>query len=228
MKSTNDVFSLEDGERGETDLVQLHIDMGDAQPQTQATRRIPFAVRREVARQLQQMQANGIIQLSDRPWASPIVLVRKKDGSLCFCIDYRTLNAATKSDKFPLPRIDDLLDQLGKSQFFSTPDLAAGYWQIKVDEPSREKTAFITHRGLYEFCMMPFGLTNAPAVFQRLMQRVLDGLNPDDGPEFVEVYIDDILIFSRTMKEHIDHLRHVLERLRGARLRLKPVKCHFL
>jgi len=112
------------------------------------------------------MQRNGVIQPSSSPWASPIVLVRKKDGTLRFCIDYRALNSVTKPDPFPLPRIDDLLNQLGKSQYFSTLDLAAGYWQIKVDKESKEKTAFTTQQGLFEFKVMPFGLTNAPAMFQ--------------------------------------------------------------
>ena len=104
---------------------------------------------------------------------------------------YRNL---TKLDKFPLPRID-LLDQLGQSQYFTTVDLAPGYWQVNVSDKSKEKTAFITHKGLFLFRVMPFSLTNAPAVFQRLMQKMLDGLNPDEGPDFVEVYIDDVLVF---------------------------------
>jgi len=228
LEEYQDVFSLEEGERGETDLVELHVDTGGALPKKQPTRRVPFAVRQEIARQLREMQRNGVIQPSSSPWASPIVLVRKKDGTLRFCIDYRALNSVTKPDPFPLPRIDDLLDQLGKSQYFSTLDLAAGYWQIKVDKESREKTAFTTQQGLFEFKVMPFGLTNAPAVFQRLMQKVLSGLNPDEGPDFVEVYIDDVLIFSRTMQDHLNHLRQVLERLRRAGLKLKPSKCHFI
>lgn len=153
------MFCLEEGERGETNLVELHIDTGDAPPRSQSVRCIPFAIRQEVAHQLRQMQANGVIQPSESLWAGLIVLVKKKDGSLRFCINYRDLNSVTKSDKFPLPRIDDLLDQLGQSQSFSTLDLTAGYWQIKVNEQSKENTTFITHRGLFEFRVMSFGLT---------------------------------------------------------------------
>ena len=132
--------------------------------------------------------------------------VRKKDGSLRTCVDYRHLNSVTKSDTFPLPRIDDLLDQLGNSKYFTTLDLAAGYWLIRVADDSIEKTAFVKPNGLFEFRVMPFGLTNAPAVFQRLMQRVLSGLNKEEEPSFVVVYIDDILIFSRTIEEHLHHI----------------------
>ena len=228
LEEYHDVFSLEETERGETDWVEMNIDTGDATPIRQAPRRTPFAVRCEVARHLQQMQENGVIQPSSSPWASPIVLVRKKDGTMRFCIDYRKLNEVTKADKFPLPRIDDLLDQLGKAQYFSTLDLAAGYWQIRINEASKEKTAFTTQQGLFEFKVMPFGLTNAPAVFQRLMQKVISGLNPAEGPDFVCVYIDDLLIFSRSLEEHLDHLRLVMNRLRQAKLKLKPTKCHFV
>ena len=134
----------------------------------------------------------------------------------------------TKKDNFPLPRIDDLLDQIGESCYFSTLDLASGYWQIAMDPNSREKTAFITHSGLYEFLVMPFGLCNVSSAFQRLMNRVLCGVNPEDGPMFVAVYLDDVLIFSRTMEEHLVHLQLVLDRIIQAGLKLKPSKCHFV
>ena len=221
-------FVVDDTDRGETNLLQMHIDTGDATPRRQPIRRTPFAVRQEVARQLDKMQSMGVIQPSCSPWASPVVLVRKKDGALRFCIDYRHLNEVMKPDVFPLPRMDDLLDQFSKSKYFSTLDLASGYWQVKVHPDSCEKTAFITHRGLYEFNVMLFGLKNAPALFQRLMQRVLMGLNPDDGPDFVSVYLDDVLIFSTTFTDHIQHISSVIHTLTEAGLRLKPSKCHFI
>ena len=224
----HEAFCLDDKERGETDLIQFQIDTGDATPKKQAPRRMPFAVRQEVARQLQEMQDSGVVQPSSSPWASPVVMVRKKDGTHRFCVDYRDLNAVTKADTFPLPRIDDLLDQLGKSHYFSTLDLASGYWQIRVHPDSQEKTAFVTPQGLYEFKVMPFGLTNAPAVFQRLMQRVLMGLNTTEEKDFVAVYIDDVLVFSRTLKDHLQHLQLVIDRLQQAGLKLKPTKCHFV
>ena len=120
-------FCLEDGERGETDLVQLEIDTGDAPPKQQCPRRIPFVLREEVSKQLKKMQGSGVIQPSHSPWASPVVLVRKRDGTHRFCVDYREVNSVTKQDKFPLPRVDDLLDQLGETQYFSSLDLASGY-----------------------------------------------------------------------------------------------------
>ena len=142
------------------------------------------------------MQEAGVIEPSNSPWSSPVVMVRKKDKSLRFCVDYRELNKVTWKDTFPLPWVDDLLDQLGQSKYFTTLDLASGYWQIRVAPNSRDKTAFVTPHGLFQFRVMPFGLTNAPAVFQRLMQSVLMGLNPVDGRHFVSVYIDDILVYS--------------------------------
>ena len=228
LKKHHHAFSLEEGEHGETDLVQLEIDTGDASPIKQPVRCLPFAARQEVAYQLKKMQGMGVIKPSSSPWASPIVLVKKKDGTLRFCIDYRKLNAVTKADSFPLPRIDDLLDQLGQSRYFSTLDLASGYWQIRVHPTSQEKTAFVTHQGLYEFCVMPFGLCNAPAVFQRLMQRVVMGLNPEDEPAFVSVYLDDVLVFSKTLEDHLKQLDLVISHLKTVGLKLNPSKCYFM
>ena len=206
----------------------MEIDTGDARPKRQPVRRTPFAARQEIAKQLKQMQEQNVIYPSDSPWASPVVVVCNKDGSLCFCINYHSLNLVTKSDPFPLPRIDDLLDQLGKAKYFSTLDLASGYWQVQLHPDSRANSAFVTHQGLYEFRVMPFGLKNAPAVFQRLIQKVLMGLNPETVPDFAAVYLDDILVFSETFEAHFLHLRQVLERFKVAGLKLKPSKCHFI
>ena len=218
----HEVFSLEKDERGETDIIEFEINTGDEPPRKQAARRIPYAARQEVVDQLERMQRIGVIRPSNSPWSSPVVLVRKRDGTLRFCIDYRVLNSVTKPDVFPLPRINDLLDQLGKSKYYTTLDLASGYWQIKVNTNSQEKTAFATHQGLFEFRVMPFGVMNAPAVFQRLMQRVLSGL------QFVSVYLDDVIVYSETLEEHVSHLRTVFERLRTANLKLNPAKCKFV
>ena len=222
LSEYHDVFSLEEDERGESDMVEFEINTGDELPRKQAARRIPYAARKEVAEQLERMQKTGVIRPSSSPWSSPVVLVRKRDGTLRFCVDYRVLNSVTKPDVFPLPRINDLLDQLGKSKCYTTLDLASGYWQIKVHVNSQEKTAFVTHQGLFEFRVMPFGVMNAPAVFQRLMQKVLSGL------QFVSVYLDDVIVYSETLEEHISHLKTVFERLRTASLKLNPMKCKFV
>ena len=228
MCKYHDVFALGDRERGETDLIQLEIDTGNAPPNRQHPRRMPFSGRNEIAKQLKKMQEMTVIQPSKSPWSSPVVMVWKKDGSHRFCVDYHKLNNVTKADSYPLPRIDDLLDQLGKSVYFSTLDLASGFWQIKVAPDSQEKTAFSTPHGHFEFRVMPFGLMNAPSVFQRLMQQILSSINPDDGPNFVTAYIDDLLIFSSTLVEHLNHLRLVLEKLREFGLKLNPSKCCFI
>ena len=173
---------------------------------------------------VKEMEERGIVQPSSSPWASPVVLVPKKDGSLRFCVDFRRLNSITRKDVYPLPRVDDILDTLGNARYFTTLDLASGYWQVPLDDDARPKTAFTTHQGLYEFVRMPFGLCNAPATFQRAMQSVLAGLEWRD----CFVYIDDILIASATYEEHLQHLEQVFDRLRTANLMLKPKKCRFL
>ena len=223
MKST-DVFALNDQELGCTNVVLHNIDTGDKPPVRQPPYRAPMIYREKIADMVTEMQERGIVQPSTSPWASPVVLVPKKDGSMRFCVDYRRLNSMTKKDVYPLPRVDDILDTLGNAKYFTTLDLASGYWQVPLDDDSRPKTAFTTHQGLFEFVRMPFGLCNAPATFQRAMQTVLAGLEWRD----CFVYIDDILVVSRTFEEHLQHLEQVFDRLRKANLRLKPKKCSFL
>ena len=182
---------------------------------------MPFALRDQVDQLVGEMLTQDVIVPSASPWASPVVLVRKKDGGVRFCVDYRKLNSITKLDEFPLPRIDDTLDLLSGAKYFTTLDLASGYWQVPMEQSSQEKTAFTTHCRLYEFKKMPFGLVNAPATFQRLMEAVLSGL----ARGVCQVYLDDVLVFWKTLEEHNRHLELMFERIRKAGLRLKPKKC---
>ena len=206
-------------ELGTTKIVSHHIDTGNHSPIHQSLRRTPFSLCKRINEMIEEMLSQGVVKHSQSPWASPIVLVKKKDGGLQFCVNYRQLNQVTKSDVFPLPRIDDTLDLLSGAKYFTTRDLASSYWQVCMDPASQEKTAFITHSGLYEFKKMPFGLVNAPATFQRLMEVVLSGLARDG----CMVYLDDILVFGRTLDEHNDNLAKVFQRLRSAGLTQKSV-----
>src|ERR1700729_1521302 len=189
----------------------------------QPPRRIPLAKREEVEEMLEDMQNQGIIEPSQSPWSSPVVLVKKKDGSTRFCVDFRRLNDVTKKDSFPLPRIDDTLDTLSGSQWFSTLDLKSGYWQVQLHPEDKEKAAFSTGTGLWQFNVMPFGLCNAPATFERLMEITLRGLTW----KTCLVYLDDIIILGKTFDEHLKNVEEVFQKLRGAQLKLSPKKCHF-
>ena len=143
-----------------------------------------------------EMQGQGIVKPSSSPWASPVVLVPRKDGSLRFCIDYRCLNAVTRKDVYPLPRVDDILVTLGEAKYFTSLDLASGYWKIALDQDTKQKSAFVTCNDLYKFVRMPFGLCNPPATFQRLMQSVLAGLEY----KCCFIYLVDILVASNISK----------------------------
>ena len=171
-----------------------------------------------------EMQEHGIVQPSKSPWASTVVLVPKKDGSLRFCVDYRKLNNIRKNYVYPLSRVDDIFDTLSGVRYFTSIDLASGYWQIELDEDARAKSTFTAYNGLYKFVRMLFGLRNAPGMFQRIKQMVMSGLEWKN----CFVYLDDILIASKTFSEHVQHICEVFERLCAAGLRLKPKKCLFL
>ena len=223
LSEFRDVFAFSNYELGKTDLIQHHIET-EGPPIKQRPYRVSEKQRQCIEKHVNDMLERNIISESLSPWSSPVVLVPKgNSGETRFCVDYRKLNKVTKRDSFPLPLIESTLDALGGSQYFTTLDLLSGYWQIEVNQESKEKTAFTTFGGLYEFNVLPFGLTNAPSSFQRLMESVLRGLNY----KIALCYIDDILIFSRSFTEHLEHIREVFLRLRSANLRLKPSKCDF-
>lgn len=207
----------------DAEVAEHTIDLEEAtKPIAVAPYRTSPANRSVISEHVKTMLNAGVIRESRSPWASPVVLVPKKDGKIRFAIDYRKLNDVTVKEIFALPRIDDTLDALGGANYFSTMDLTAGYWQIPMRESDVEKTAFVTHEGLYEWLYMPFGLTNAPATFQRMMNRAFAGLTW----QCCLVYLDDIIIFSKTFDQHLHDLISVLHRVDQHGLMLKPSKCH--
>ena len=196
------------------------VDTGDAQPIALPMRRCAWTERDLIHDEVMKMKKQKVVVESESPWSSPPVLVRKKDGTVRFCIDYRRLNDVTVPDQYPLPRIDDVLDALDEGRFFSVIDLKSGYWQIPMRPEDAGKTAFRTADGLFQFTVMPFGLRNAPATFQRLMDVVFSGLKWKG----LLVYMDDIIIYSATASEHLGLIANVLSRLSQAGLKLNPKK----
>ena len=218
------LFSKHDLDMGRTDLVKHNIILSDPMPFKEKYRRIPPQMYDEVKTHLKEMLDLGAIRPSHSPWASPIVLVRKKDGRLRFCIDLRKLNQRTIKDSYSLPRIEQVLDSLVGAEIFSTLDLKAGYWQVEMVEECKAYTAFTCGPlGFYECETMPFGATNAPATFQRLMDDCLGELNMN----WCIVYLDDIIIFSKDPETHLERLEAVFKKLQAAGLKLKPSKCSF-
>ncbi|GJV10430.1 reverse transcriptase domain-containing protein [Tanacetum coccineum] len=204
--------------------VEFRIDLvPGVTPVAKSPYRLAPSEMQELSGQLQELQDKGFIRPSHSPWGAPVLFVKKKDGSLRMCIDYRELNKLTIKNRYPLPRIDDLFDQLQGSRYFSKIDLRSGYHQLRVHEDDIPKTAFRTRYGHFEFTVMPFGLTNAPAVFMDLMNRVCKPYLD----KFVIVFIDDILIYSKTKEDHEVHLGLVLELLRKEKLYAKFSKCEF-
>lgn len=218
------VFSQSQWDIGRTDKVFHRINTGNQIPIKQHPRRVPIHLREEVDNLIGDMEKQGIIEECQSPWSAPMVLVKKRDGSVRICIDYRALNAKTLKDSFPLPRISDILDLVEGACWFSTLDLTSGYWQVEVDPKDRDKTAFVTTNGLYRFRVMPFGLCNAPSTFQRLMQLVLAGLDKRTAM----AYLDDLIIMSSTCEDHLANLDGVLHRLGEAGLKVRPEKCKLM
>ena len=215
------IFAAPGGKLGTTDLVTHTIDTGSTRPIKTPYRPPGFARREIIDENLDKMLEHDVIEPSSSPWSSPVVLVKKKDGTTRFCVDLRRLNEVTRKDAYPLPNINDCLGSLSGAEWFCTLDLASGYWQVKMDDADKEKTAFSTHRGLYQFRKMPFGLTNAPATFMRLMELVLRGLEWEQ----CLVYLDDVVAFGKTFDACLMHLENVFQRFSQAGLTLKPSKC---
>lgn len=219
-----DCFSKDEWDLGLCHLVEHEIKTGDALPVKQPPRRVPLAYADKEKAAIEELKAKGVIRESVSPWASPIVLVSKKDGTVRPCVDYRKVNELVKPDGFPLPRIQDCLDAVAGSRFFSTFDLTSGYFQIPLKEEDIPKSAFVCKYGHFEMKRMPFGLNNAASTFQRTMELALQEL------QWLTclIYIDDIIVFGKDLDEHIARVEQVLERIRLAGLKLKPVKCEML
>ncbi|XP_041419675.1 uncharacterized protein LOC121393898 [Xenopus laevis] len=223
LASYSDVFSVDDMDMGCARHAEHRIRLSDATPFRERSRRIPPRDLEDVRNYLNMLQDQKIIVESRSPYASPIVIVRKKNGSVRLCVDYRTLNRRTIPDQYTLPRIDEELDALHGSAWFSVMDLRSGYYQIPMDPEDQEKTAFICPLGFYQFTRMPQGISGAPATFQRLMEKVLGDLTP----RHCIVYLDDIIVFGSTLEEHDIRLFNVLEHLRQEGLKLSLDKCKF-
>lgn len=223
FRKHREVFSKDDDDIGCTSTVTHQIRLTDKKPIAEQYRRIPLSQFEEVKQHIRKLLKNDVIRESTSPFASPIVLVRKKNNSLRLCVDYLKLNEKTIKDKFSLPRVEETFDVLHGSSMVSTMDLTSGYNQIAVADDDKEKTAFTTPFGLYEFNRMPFGLTYAPATFQRLMQHCFR----EEVFNILLVFLDDIIVYSKTLREQIDRLDKVFHILRKHGLKLEMRKCNF-
>ena len=217
------VFSESECDLRHTNIIEHRIDTGSAKPVRQQLRRYPPAHLEVILEHIDNMLQQGIIEKASSPWASNIVLVKKKDDNFRCCIDYRQLNNVTVKDAYPLPRIDSCLDAMSEARWFSTFDLRSSYHQVGVAPEDRDKTTFICPRGMYRYKTVPFGLRNAGATFQRLMDILMSGLHL----EICLVYLDDIVVYAKTAEEHLERLKMIFQRLGEAGLKLKPEKCRF-
>jgi len=223
LRRNSSAFATGPMDIGFCDVAQHDIDTGNAKPIKQPPRRPPLAARQEEDKQLDEVLAAGIIEPSFSSWSSPVCIVKKRDDTFSFCIDYRRLNDVTEKDAFPVPHVKDALDSFHGARYFATIDLLSGYWQMGMTERVKQCSAFCTRRGLFQFTRMPFGLTNAPSTFCRLMGTILYDLLY----KICICYLDDINVFAATPHELIDHLDRVFTRLRERGLKAKPSKCVF-
>ncbi|UYV68421.1 hypothetical protein LAZ67_5004283, partial [Cordylochernes scorpioides] len=222
LEHNRNVFSQHAIDLGKV-AIQHKIITKSEQPISLRPYRRPLKEYEEIAEQVKELLEHKLIRISDSPWAFPVVMVPKKDGNKRMCIDYRRLNEITLDDRQPLPHIQDMFDRLHGSRFFSTLDVAWGYWQIEMDPQSIQKTAFVTNDGHYEFLVMPFGLKNAASTFQRIIQHILGELLWKGTCSFQ----DDILVYTKTWQEHIELLSKVFDKLRQYNMKLKLSKCIF-
>ncbi len=205
---------------GRTDLVDHAIILKDPKPVRQSVYRVPEKLLSVMKQESHTMKQLGVIEPSSSEWSSPIVLVPKKDGTLRFCLDFRKLNSVSKFDPYPMPRVDELVERLGRANYLSTLDLCKGYWQVPLNPACKEFTAFRTPYGHFQFRVLPFGLHGAAATFQRMMDQVLRGTE-----DYAAAYLDNIIIFSQSWEEHLEHLKEVLTRIKAAGLTIRPDKC---
>ncbi|GES82982.1 enzymatic polyprotein, putative [Rhizophagus clarus] len=217
------LFATKKEELGRTNIVKHSIYTENIPPIRQKFYRTSQKEQEHIDKKIKEMLYYNIIRPSTSEWASPVILVPKKNGKLRFCVDYRQLNKVTKKDNYPLPRTDEIFDSLGKAQWFTSLDLASGYWQVEMKEEDKSKTAFITRNGMYEFNVIPFCLCNAPGTFQRCMDNILKDMLWKN----TMVYLDDVNIYSKTFEEHLQHLEEVLKRVEKAGLKINSEKCHF-
>ena len=220
----SDIFSKEPKDIGFTDIIEHKIELTDNKIIKQPYRRMPPGLFSEVREHLQELLDANIIEASSSPYASPVVVVRKKTGEIRLCCDYRRLNEITKKDGFPLPRIDEVVDSLKGCKYFSLIDMASGYSQVPVAKEDRHLTAFVVPHGLFQYKTMPFGLCNSPATYSRLMSKIFAG----DLFSGLLVYLDDLLVYSKTFDEHMVKLEMTFQKIKQYGLKLKPSKCFFL
>ena len=223
LKEFSDIFSTSKNDIGLTKMVHHEIDTGSVQPIACQYRRIPFGLEEKVDQLIQDLVDKNIIRQSESPWNAPLVVIPKKNGDLRLTVDFRRLNSVTKRPIFPIPDANQLFDTLNGSALFTTLDLSSGYYNIPMKAEDISKTAFSTRRNHWEFLRMPMGISTAPATFQRLMHKIFE----KEKWEQCLIYLDDILVFSRNVKEHLERLRNIFTRIRESGVKLSPSKCKF-